>query len=131
MVGGERDGLAATAEHRPRVAAIGDDNFLRSDDGDHRRGTDGVALRRLEFAAAGDANAIDVAIVPCNDLLVHAREASLHHALPSVLSAAVEAQLFLHHLVEPLLALGSYLKLINSCVNQIKHRHISKHDDSI
>lgn len=72
MIDGERNRDAVAAEHGAGVAAVRNDDLIRSDDGDHGGGSDGVALRSLELAAAGGgaAGAVSSAAA-ATDFLVH------------------------------------------------------------
>ena len=75
VIGGERDGYAFPAEDGAGVAAVGNDEFVRRDDGDDGGGSDGVAVGSLELAPAGEGL---VALAPAINLVVHASESILH-----------------------------------------------------
>lgn len=52
VINGERDSDAVSAKHSAGVAAVRDNDLLRSHDGDHGGGSNGVALRSLGVAPA-------------------------------------------------------------------------------
>lgn len=106
VIGRERNWPAIAAKHGSGIAAVGDDDLIRRDDGDDRRRSHGVALRRLELAPA---SGCQTAVVPRDHLLVHAREASLHRASP--LRRRIFAfELFLHQLMQAFSAFRRHLK---------------------
>lgn len=109
MIGGKRDGDAVSAKHGAGIAAIRDDNFLRGDDSNDRRRSNGVALRSLKLAPAIRALSNQVSFL---DLIVHLHEASLHRALPLYVRA-FRFEFLLHDFMQPILALQGHLKKPN------------------
>jgi len=75
VIVGERDGYAFPAKNGAGVAAVGNDEFVRRDDGNDSSGSDDIVVGSLELAPAREGL---VALAPAINLVVHASESILH-----------------------------------------------------
>jgi len=91
----ERDGNSVAAEDSTGITAVGDDNFVRGEDGDDSSGSNSVAVRSLELAPAVESL---VALAPAENLFVHASETALHQQFPLKIIVLIE-NLFVHNLM--------------------------------
>lgn len=72
----EGNGNSGTAENSTGVAAVGDDDFVGSEDGDDGSGSNCVAVRSLELASTVESL---VALAPAKNLFIHASKTVMHH----------------------------------------------------
>ena len=73
MITRKGHGYTATAQHRPRVTTIGNNDLLLSNNHHRRRGTRGVAATVIARV---------MALTDNSDLLVHLHETRTHHLVP-------------------------------------------------
>lgn len=111
VVGGEGDGDAFPAEDGTGIATVGDNNLVRSDDGDDGGGADGVALWSLELAAAFGGSDTTAKLL---DFPVHPCETPFHSLFPLNLLLRRLFDLLIHDLVHPVLASHGHLRETNT-----------------
>nr|GLL20881.1 tropinone reductase homolog At1g07440 isoform X2 [Ipomoea trifida] len=103
----EWDGDSIPAKNGARIAAIGHNDTFRCYHGNYGGGSDGIALRSLQLAAATGARGGVGSAWPVGNFLVHFGEAPGHHLLPFRLLAA---DLALDDLVHSISALHRHLQ---------------------